>query len=90
MASYGLYYALTEPVLRALVVGTVDPEQRGRALGMFFFATSIATLTASLLTGYFWRWKHDGQPFPLYVSSGLALMAAGLLALYSPKKSAAR
>ena len=37
MASYGLFYALTNPVLKALVVETVAPEVRGRALGIYFF-----------------------------------------------------
>ena len=90
MASYGFYYALTGPVLRALVVETVSPAARGRALGFFYFATSIATLLASLFTGYLWNWKYQhGQPMPLYLSAGLALLAAGLLVMYHPKKSVA-
>ncbi len=42
MAVYGLYYALTQPVLKALVVETVGQEVRGRALGVYFFVTSVA------------------------------------------------
>jgi MFS family permease len=87
MAGYGFYYSLTDPVLRALVVSTVPAESRGRALGTFYFATSVATLLASLLTGYLWRWKHAGQPVPLYISSALALLAAGLLVLVSPRNN---
>ncbi|HST77966.1 MAG TPA: MFS transporter, partial [Verrucomicrobiae bacterium] len=33
MGFYGLYYSLTSPVLRALVVDTVAPGSRGRAFG---------------------------------------------------------
>ncbi len=44
MAIYGFYYALTQPVLKALVVETVGERVRGRALGIYFFVTSVATL----------------------------------------------
>ncbi len=36
MAVYGFYYALTQPVLKALVVETVDSKVRGRAWGFIF------------------------------------------------------
>jgi MFS family permease len=77
MAVYGLYYALTQPVLKALVVDTVREDVRGRALGVYFFATSVATLAASLMTGQLW--KHYGARLPFYVSAGLAVVAALLL-----------
>ena len=77
MAVYGVYYALTQPVLKALVVDTVSEETRGRALGVYYFATSIATLAASLITGELW--KHFGARIPFYVSAALAVAAATLL-----------
>jgi MFS family permease len=77
MAVYGFYYALTQPVLKALVVETVSERVRGRALGIYYFVTSVATLAASLITGELW--KHYGAAIPFYVSAGLALAAAGLL-----------
>jgi MFS family permease len=79
MAVYGLYYALTQPVLKALVVDTVGEEIRGRALGVYFFVTSVATLAASLITGELW--KHYGAGVPFYLSAGLAAVSAGLLVL---------
>jgi MFS family permease len=79
MAVYGLYYALTQPVLKALVVETVGPEVRGRALGVYFFMTSVATLAASLITGELW--KHYGAPIPFYFSAGLAAVSATLLVI---------
>jgi len=79
MAVYGLYYALTQPVLKALVVETVAQQVRGRALGIYSFATSVATLAASLITGELW--KHYGASRPFYVSAGLALLAAFFLLL---------
>jgi MFS family permease len=77
MAVYGFYYALTQPVLKALVVESVGEGVRGRALGIYFFVTSVATLAASLITGELW--KHFGAAIPFYFSAALALVAAVLL-----------
>src|SRR5258706_7025262 len=77
MAVYGFYNALTQPVLKALVVETVGESVRGRALGIYFFSTSVATLAASLITGGLW--KYYGAAIPFYFSAALALVAAGLL-----------
>jgi MFS family permease len=79
MAIYGFYYALTQPVLKALVVQTVGENVRGRALGIYFFVTSVATLAASLITGELW--KHYGAAIPFYFSGAMALLAAGSLQL---------
>jgi MFS family permease len=84
MAVYGIYYALTQPVLKALVVETVGQEVRGRALGVYFFATSVATLAASLITGELW--KHFGPSVPFYASAGLAVVAAAMLAVSTAQK----
>lgn len=77
MAFYGLFYALTEPVLKALVVDVVVPEIRGRALGVYSFVTSVAMLLASVITGELW--KHFGPRVPFYLSAGTAAVAAALL-----------
>jgi Dipeptide/tripeptide permease len=77
MGFYGLYYSLTQPVLKALVSNTVAPEHRGRAFGMFYFVTSVAALFASLLTG--WLWKQFSPATPFYLSAALALVAAVIL-----------
>jgi MFS family permease len=79
MAIYGLYYALTQPVLKALVVESVAQDVRGRALGVYFFVTSVATLAASLITGELW--KHYGAGVPFYFSAGLAAVSAILLVI---------
>ena len=77
MAFYGLFYALTEPVLKALVVDAVAPKSRGRALGIYSFVTSTAILLASLITGG--MWKHYGPRVPFYLSAGVAFTSAALL-----------
>jgi MFS family permease len=82
MAIYGLYYALTQPVLKALVVEAVGEDVRGRALGVYFFATSVATLAASLITGQLW--KHYGASVPFFCSAVLAAVSAMLLVIKPP------
>jgi MFS family permease len=87
MASYGMFYALTNAVLKALVVETVAQEVRGRALGVYAAVTSVATLGASLITGGLW--KHYGPRVPFYVSAAIAALAAGLLLGSSAVRGAA-
>jgi MFS family permease len=88
MAVYGFYYAMTQPVLKALVVETVGEQVRGRALGIYFFVTSVTTLAASLITGELW--KHYGAGIPFYFSAALALVAAGMLQGARTKKVPSR
>ena len=86
MAFYGLFYALTNPVLKALVVESVAGEVRGRALGIYFFVTSVTTLLASVITGSLW--KAYGAAMPFYLSAGIAAVSAcALLAHRSPARS---
>lgn len=88
MAMYGFYYALTQPVLKALVVQAVGEQVRGRALGIYFFVTSVATLAASLLTGELW--KHYGPSIPFYFSAAMALAAASILQVSARVRSVPR
>ncbi len=83
MAVYGIYYALTQPVLKALVIDTVSKDVRGRALGIYFSVTSFATLAASLITGELW--KHYGPGVPFFLSAAMAAVSA-LLLLAQPSK----
>jgi MFS family permease len=85
MAMYGFYYALTSPVLRALVVETVPAESRGRAFGTFDFSTSVVTLSASVLTGQLWN--RFGAALPFYLSGGLAVIAAIMLLLAKKRQA---
>lgn len=79
MAFYGFYYALTQPVLKAIVVDTAPREARGRAFGIYYFVTSVAALLASVITGEVW--KRFGPRVPFLVSAALALVAAIMLVL---------
>ncbi len=88
MACYGLFYALTNPVLRALVAQTSGAEMRGRAFGIFFFVTSVAALLSSVITGELW--KHYGARLPFYLSAGLAAIAAAMLLAGAVRDAAVR
>ncbi len=85
MSVYGLYYALTEPVLKALVVSSVGEQVRGRALGIYAFATSVATLAASVIAGQLWT--HYGVKVPFYTSAAVAVISAVLLLASAGAKS---
>jgi MFS family permease len=79
MAFYGLYYALTQPVLKAMVIDFVPNDSRGRAIGLYYLVSSITALLASLITGGLW--KIAGARVPFYLSASLAVVAATLLLL---------
>jgi MFS family permease len=83
MPFYGCYYALTQPVLRAMVVDEAPREARGRAFGIFYFVTSLATLAASVLAGELW--KHVGPQSTFRLSAMLAIVSA-LLLLFARNK----
>ncbi len=83
MAFYGLFYALTNPVLKTMVVESVAGDVRGRALGVYSFLTSVTTLLSSVITGALW--KIYGPAVPFYVSAAIATVSAfALLAHRSP------
>ncbi len=77
LAFYGLFYALSTPVMKALIVETVPAYARGRAIGLFYFVSSVSILLASVVTGQLW--KIYGAPLPLGIAAGLALFAAVML-----------
>jgi MFS family permease len=89
MAFYGLFYALTNPVLKALVVESVTGDVRGRALGIYSFLTSVTTLLSSVITGALW--KVYGAAVPFYFSAGIATVSAlALLAHRSDARNGSR
>ncbi len=76
-AFYGLYYALAEGVLKALVADIVPAESRGRAYGILAAVYGALVLAASLITGQLW--DRFGAPLPLALSASLATLAAVLV-----------
>ena len=76
-AGYGLYYAATEGVGKALVADMVPTERRGTAYGLYNTAIGITALPASLLAG--WLWQVYGPSTPFLFGAALAALAAVLL-----------
>jgi MFS family permease len=85
MALYGLYYALTAPVLKAMVVDFAPKEARGKAIGLFYLVSGITALLASLITGGLW--KEFGAQVPFYLSAGLAALSGGMLLFIRPART---
>jgi MFS family permease len=83
MGVYGLYYAATEGVAKALVADLVAPEHRGTAYGVYNAAVGLAALPASVIAGVLWQgvggWSGFGPSAPFYFGAMLALAASGCL-----------
>lgn len=80
---YGFYAAMTEGVSKAAIVDLVDSERRGTAIGIFYAATGVAALLASVLAG--WLWSNFGAASTLRLSATLALLAALLLGVWKAR-----
>jgi MFS family permease len=76
-ALYGVYYGLTEGVLRAAVADVVPADRRGTAFGVYYGATGGLALAASLAAGVLWDRVGPGAPFVF----GAALAGAAALLL---------
>ncbi len=76
---YGLYYAATEGVAKALVADLVPEAQRGTAYGLFNAAIGITALPASVIAGLLWQgvgaWSGFGPAAPFLFGAGMALLA---------------
>jgi MFS family permease len=79
MPLYGLYYALTEGVLKAWISDLAPSESRASVYGVFHWVAGVSAFPASLAAG--WLWQHIGPATPFYVSAGLAVLAALLMVL---------
>jgi MFS family permease len=76
-AIYGMYYAMTEGVIRAWIADLVPSSSRGSVFGVFNWLVGVAALPASLVAG--WLWRHYSPPVPFFISALLSFSAAILL-----------
>jgi MFS family permease len=76
-ALYGLYYALTEGVLKAWIADLVPSGSRGSVYGLFNWIVGVAAFPASVLAG--WLWREYSPSVPFYFSAAVSFAAAGLL-----------
>jgi MFS family permease len=75
---YGLHFALTEGVEKALVADLVPADRRGTAFGWFHFTVGLGALPASVLFGVVW--ERTGAATAFTMGAAIAAWAAvGLL-----------
>lgn len=80
---YGIYYGLTEGMLRAYAVDLAPANLRGTAVGAYFTFTGVALLPASVIAGFLWKAFGSGAPF--YYGAATAVAATVLMvALVKP------
>ncbi|MGQ9454363.1 MAG: MFS transporter [Armatimonadota bacterium] len=84
---YGVYYGLSEGMLRALAIDLAPPHLRGTAVGAYFTSTGIALMPASLIAGLLW--KYFGPPAPFYYGGITAAISAVLLGILIKTKGRA-
>lgn len=85
MAVYGVYMALTDGVGKALIADHAPLESRGKAMGIFYCSTGLATFVSSLVTGAIW--DGYGSAAALLANAGLAAMAVAALGVLRKKLS---
>ncbi len=82
---YGIYYGLTDGVLRAFVVDLVPVGLRGTALGLYHTSVGLTALPASLIMGLLW--ESMGPTIAFSFGAVLALIATMLLLVPSKQTS---
>ena len=80
---YGVYYAASEGVAKALIADLVPNERRGTAYGLYNAAIGLTALPASAIAGVLWQgafgWNGFGPSAPFFFGATLALLAGFLL-----------
>ncbi len=84
IASYGVFYALTEGTEKALVADLVPLSRRGSAFGWFNLAIGLGALPASLIFGAIW--DRVGAPSAFVFGASLALIAAIGMLFVAPSR----
>ena len=74
---YGIYYGMTEGILRAFAVDLAPVHLRGTAIGAYYTFTGLALLPASLIAGFLW--DRVGYSAPFYYGAATSFSAAILL-----------
>ena len=79
-AFYGIYYATTEGVAKALIADMVTAQHRGKAYGIYNAAVGLVTLPASVIAGLLWDKIDPAAPF--IFAAGIAIVATATLAIF--------
>jgi len=76
---YGIYYAATDGVARAMIADFVPEVRRGTAYGLYNAAIGITVLPASVIAGLLWQglgtWPGFGASAPFFFGATLALLS---------------
>ncbi len=88
-AIYGAFYGLAYSTANALIADLVPSEMRGTAYGTYNAVIGLLAFPASVIAGVLWQgigtWGGFGPSAPFVFGGALALIAAGLMAVWLPK-----
>jgi predicted MFS family arabinose efflux permease len=76
---WGAHMALTQGIFARMIADSAPEELRATSFGAFWFVTGIATLLASLGTG--WLWDREGASATFLTSAAVAAVAMAMLSL---------
>lgn len=79
-AFYGIYYATTEGVAKALIADLVVSEHRGKAYGIYNSVIGLIALPASVIAGFLWDAVSASAPF--FFGAMMAAIATILLLVF--------
>jgi MFS family permease len=82
VALWGLHMGMTQGVLAALVAANAPEALRGTAFGVFYLASGVAMLIASVLAGFVW--DSFGAPVTFYSGAAFAVAASILFIAVKP------
>jgi hypothetical protein len=77
LATYGVYFGLTEGAQRALVAEVAPSKGQGAAFGWYYLTMGLLALAASVMFGALWHYFSPTAAF--LTSAGLAVAAVALL-----------
>ncbi len=81
---YGLYYALTDGIIKAILISISPPDEKASAVGFFAGANSILLLFANLLAGAVWF--AFGAKVVFFYSIIITFITIALLVFFYKKK----
>ena len=87
VALWGLHMGMTQGVFAAMIAGSAPPARRGTAFGVFYLASGVAMLVASVLAGFVW--DRLGSAATFYVGAGF-VVASFVLVLGARSRMTAR
>ena len=79
VALWGLHMGMTQGVLAAMIAATSPAEIRGTAFGVFYLASGLSMLCASVLAG--WLWERYGAEVTFFSGAAFAVAAFALFSV---------